>query len=70
MNLHEFQTKLILRKYGIPVPEFSIISELSEIREVVEKKNLEQAVLKIQVHAGGRGKGGGGQTREKKSRDF
>src|SRR5262245_53367909 len=59
MYIHEFQTKILLRKHGIPVPEFAVVSDFSEVQEAIERMGLQKAVLKIQVHAGGRGKGGG-----------
>lgn len=59
MDIHEYQAKAILKKYQIPVPQFFIASNLDEVREGIDKLNLERAVIKIQVHAGGRGKGGG-----------
>lgn len=59
MNLHEYQAKKILKRYGIPIPEFGIASSEQEARQVAEGLGLESAVLKIQVHAGGRGKAGG-----------
>ena len=59
MNTHEFQAKEILKKYGIPVPEFTIVSNMDEVRAAVADMGLDQAVLKVQVHAGGRGKAGG-----------
>lgn len=59
MNLHEYQAKEILKKYGIPIPEFGVASNVEEVRRIVEKFHLKEAVLKIQVHAGGRGKAGG-----------
>ncbi len=59
MNIHEFQAKYILEKYGIPVPEFSVISSLSELEKLLHDKEWQSAVLKVQVHAGGRGKAGG-----------
>lgn len=59
MNLHEFQAKKILKKRGVPVPEFGVAGNSEEARRVVEELGLEQAVIKIQVHAGGRGKAGG-----------
>lgn len=59
MNIHEYQAKLILREYGLPVSDFVVVSSMEELREVVEGLDFEQAVLKIQVHAGGRGKAGG-----------
>ena len=59
MHIHEFQTKELLRKYGIPVPPFAVISSEKDIEEALEKLNLGKAVLKVQIHAGGRGKAGG-----------
>lgn len=59
MNIHEFQAKTILKKFGIPVPEFGVASTVEEAVQVAEGLQLEEAVLKIQVHAGGRGKAGG-----------
>jgi len=55
MNIHEFQAKQILQKYGIPCSRFDVISTLEEL----EKLRLNSAVLKVQIHAGGRGKAGG-----------
>lgn len=59
MNTHEYQAKIILRKYGIPIPEFVIVSSMSEVQDAIAEMGLEEAVLKAQVHAGGRGKAGG-----------
>ncbi len=67
MYIHEFQAKILLRKHGIPVPEFAVVSDISEVHEAIERMGLDQAVIKIQVHAGGRGKAGGvklGKTRQ------
>jgi len=62
MKIHEYQAKAILKKYGVAVPR----GEMAETREVAEAvaKNLFSAgatgvVVKAQIHAGGRGKGGG-----------
>ncbi len=59
MNLHEYQTKILLREYGLSIPDFAVVSNEKELTESLASMQLEQAVLKIQVHAGGRGKGGG-----------
>lgn len=59
MNLHEYQAKKILKKYGIPIPEFGVASSVEEAKRIAEELHLHQAVVKIQVHAGGRGKAGG-----------
>lgn len=59
MNIHEFQAKRILEKYGIPIPEFVVVSSMEEVEELLKKNGWGSAVLKVQVHAGGRGKAGG-----------
>lgn len=59
MNLHEFQSKKILKRYGIPVPAFGVASNKEEVKNVIDTLNLDSAVVKVQVHAGGRGKAGG-----------
>jgi len=59
MDIHEYQAKQILRQYGIPSPEFLVISSSDDIDSVIDNSPWDQAVVKIQVHAGGRGKGGG-----------
>lgn len=67
MNTHEYQAKIILKKYGIPIPEFAVVSDADDVRNAVRDMGLEKAVVKAQVHAGGRGKAGG--VRIAKSRD-
>lgn len=59
MNLHEYQSKEVLGKYGIPIPSFGVASNIEDARCCVDAMDLTQAVVKIQVHAGGRGKAGG-----------
>lgn len=59
MDIHEYQAKQILRKYGIPSPEFTVISSAAELDGIKARVGWEQVVLKVQVHAGGRGKAGG-----------
>ncbi len=59
MNIHEFQAKQILEKYGIPVPPFRVVSLRQEVEALLEDTDWQSAVLKVQVHAGGRGKAGG-----------
>ena len=59
MDIHEYQAKEILKKYGIPVPPYAVISDLSQVEEAIQLMGLEKAVIKVQVHAGGRGKAGG-----------
>ena len=59
MNIHEYQAKEILKKYGAPVSNGVIIKSLSEIKSKVSKLKGNKFVLKAQIHAGGRGKAGG-----------
>ncbi|MBN8828509.1 MAG: ADP-forming succinate--CoA ligase subunit beta [Sphingobacteriia bacterium] len=61
MNIHEYQAKEILRKYGIPVnKQAGLITDLSQLDNVVSKlENNKLYVVKAQIHAGGRGKAGG-----------
>jgi len=59
MNIHEYQAKIILRQYGIHIPDVAVVSNLKEVEQIIDEMNLKEAVLKVQVHAGGRGKAGG-----------
>ena len=59
MNIHEYQAKEILKKYGAPVSNGVVIFSLDEIKSKIENLKSKNFVLKAQIHAGGRGKGGG-----------
>lgn len=59
MDTHEYQAKEILKKYDMPIPDFGVASTPAEAEQVVQYLGLSEAVVKIQVHAGGRGKAGG-----------
>lgn len=59
MNIHEYQAKEILARYNIPIPAFGVASSAKEVEKVIKELGLKEAVIKIQVHAGGRGKAGG-----------
>lgn len=59
MNVHEFQAKHILSKYLIPMQDFRVISSIEDIEPAIESLKVTEAVIKVQVHAGGRGKAGG-----------
>lgn len=59
MNLHEYQAKQILAEYKLPVPKGIVINSVSEAVAAMKKLQKEKIILKAQVHAGGRGKGGG-----------
>ena len=59
VHLHEYQAKALLRRYNVAVHDFMVVKNLQEVDEVIEKMGLDSAVVKVQVHAGGRGKAGG-----------
>ncbi|MBF5058808.1 ADP-forming succinate--CoA ligase subunit beta [Candidatus Neptunochlamydia vexilliferae] len=59
MNTHEYQAKEILKEYGMPIPEFGVAGNAAEAEQISSFLGLNEAVVKIQVHAGGRGKAGG-----------
>ncbi|SVC84132.1 uncharacterized protein METZ01_LOCUS336986, partial [marine metagenome] len=59
MKIHEYQAKEILRKYNVPVPNGILITKKSEAAEAAKKLGTDVVVVKAQIHAGGRGKGGG-----------
>ncbi|HPK05916.1 MAG TPA: ADP-forming succinate--CoA ligase subunit beta [Bacteroidales bacterium] len=63
MNLHEYQSKSILKKYGVQVPEgmvaFTPEEAVQAARTLQETTGTDKWAVKAQIHAGGRGKGGG-----------
>lgn len=59
MNLHEYQSKVLFREYGIPVPDGRVAVTPAEAVLVAEALGGNLWVVKAQVHAGGRGKAGG-----------
>ena len=59
MKIHEYQAKQILAKFGVTVPRGEMITKPEEARPVAEKLGGGTVVVKAQIHAGGRGKGGG-----------
>ena len=58
MKIHEYQAKTILAKYNVPVPRGEVAFTVAEA-EAAAKKIGGSVVVKAQIHAGGRGKGGG-----------
>lgn len=58
MKIHEYQAKELFRKYEIPVPEGGVATDIAGAAAMADKLGLPVAV-KAQIHAGGRGKGGG-----------
>ena len=59
MNIHEYQGKEILRKYGVAVPKGSVAFSPDEAVKVAKELGVNVTVVKAQIHAGGRGKAGG-----------
>ena len=59
MNIHEFQAKELMRKYGIPVPVGRVAHSVEQAVAVAEELAVSHFVIKAQIHAGGRGKAGG-----------
>lgn len=59
MKIHEYQSKELFRNSGIPVPEGHVATNPDEACAAAEKLGKFPVVIKAQVHAGGRGKGGG-----------
>ena len=69
MNIHEYQGKLILKKHGVPVPAghvaFTPEEALKAAKEIKDDTGAGSFVIKAQIHAGGRGKGGGVKVAKK-----
>ena len=59
MKIHEYQGKEVLRQFGVPVPRGYPAFSVREAREAAQKLGGSVWVVKAQIHAGGRGKGGG-----------
>lgn len=59
MNIHEYQGKEILRKYGVAVPNGKVAFTVEEAVEAAKELGTQVCVVKAQIHAGGRGKAGG-----------
>ena len=59
MNIHEFQAKEILRRFGVAVPRGMVVTTAAEAQAAAQQLGEGVTVVKAQIHAGGRGKGGG-----------
>jgi succinyl-CoA synthetase beta subunit len=59
VKIHEYQAKEVLRKYGVPTPQGIPCFSVEEAEDAVRKLGGKVWVVKAQIHAGGRGKGGG-----------
>src|SRR5215213_5008069 len=59
MKIHEYQGKALLKNYGVPVPRGIVARTPEEAEAAARELGTEVVVVKAQIHAGGRGKGGG-----------
>jgi succinyl-CoA synthetase beta subunit len=59
MNIHEFQAKQVLGRFGVPVPKGQGVAGADEAAKAFTALGQPKAVVKVQIHAGGRGKAGG-----------
>src|SRR5262249_10868835 len=59
MNIHEYQAKEILRRYGVPVPRGALALTPEDVENTARALGTPVVVIKAQIHAGGRGKAGG-----------
>src|SRR5689334_1512147 len=59
MKIHEYQAKAILARHGVPVPRGEVAFNAREAGEIARRLGGSVVVVKAQIHAGGRGKGGG-----------
>ena len=58
MKIHEYQAKEILKKYNVPTPRGRVVTDAVDLKTLTDEIGL-PVVVKAQIHAGGRGKGGG-----------
>jgi succinyl-CoA synthetase beta subunit len=65
MKIHEYQAKQILARYGVPVPRGEVAHTPEEAGEIARRLGGGTVVVKAQIHAGGRGKGGGVKVAKK-----
>ena len=59
MKIHEYQAKSVLARFGVPVPRGEVAFTSAEVGDIARRLGGTMAVVKAQIHAGGRGKGGG-----------
>jgi succinyl-CoA synthetase beta subunit len=59
MKIHEYQAKAILAQHGVPVPQGEVVFNSADARAAATRLGGGTVVVKAQIHAGGRGKGGG-----------
>ena len=58
MKIHEFQAKEIVSRYKVSIPQSHVANTVDEAVEAAQKLPADVCVVKAQIHAGGRGKGG------------
>lgn len=59
MKIHEYQAKELFGKYGVPIPRGNVAFNVDQVKEAAAELGSFPVVIKAQIHAGGRGKGGG-----------
>lgn len=59
MNLHEYQSRKLLENFGLPTPKYVVAFSANDVSNLITKLEGPEFVVKVQVHAGGRGKVGG-----------
>ena len=59
MKIHEYQAKAILARFGVPVPRGEVAFNAADAGKIARRLGGGTVVVKAQIHAGGRGKGGG-----------
>lgn len=59
MKIHEYQAKSILAEFGVPIPKGEVVFKKEDAKAAAERVGTPVVVVKAQIHAGGRGKGGG-----------
>jgi succinyl-CoA synthetase beta subunit len=59
VKIHEYQAKSVLARFGVPVPRGEVAFSAAEVGDIVRRLGGGVSVVKAQIHAGGRGKGGG-----------
>ncbi|HEX4620478.1 MAG TPA: ADP-forming succinate--CoA ligase subunit beta, partial [Myxococcaceae bacterium] len=59
MKIHEYQAKEIFKRYGVPVPKGILVTHADDAEKAARTLGSKVVVVKAQIHAGGRGKGGG-----------
>jgi len=59
VKIHEYQAKAVLARFGVPIPQGEVAFSAAEAGEIARRLGTKVVVVKAQIHAGGRGKGGG-----------